>query len=445
VHTAVFLLNRSPTAALDGMTPYQAWYGKKPPVHFLKVFGCVAYVKRLHPHPSKLDDRGVKAVFIGYEAGSKAYRFYDPIRARVIISRDAVFDEHARWDWDGVSTDVNLEPFTIEQEYELQRHTSGVPPSAATSSAPATPSTVMKLLAPATSPVPATSTGTPSPHAPIPPTGRQVEFATPLSNDPNLDADDDEDVEHRYRRLDNILGTDAVPGMAHRDAVEAELHAVSVEEPRTLKEADGDPNWVAAMEEELSSIRDNKTWSLVELPHGHRTIGLKWVYKVKRDENGNIVKYKARLVAKGYVQQPGVDFDEVFAPVARLESVRLLLAIAAHHGWGVHHMDVKSAFLNGELQEEVYVQQPPGFVNDKHKYKVLRLHKALYRLRQAPRAWNQKLDAELLSLGFTRCVDEHGMYTRGKGGGRLIVGVYVDDLIITGGDAGAVVKFKVQM
>jgi len=135
----------------------------------------------------------------------------------------------------------------------------------------------------------------------------------------------------------------------------------------------------------------------------------------------------------------------VFAPVARLESVRLLLAIVAHFSWGVHHMDVKSAFLNGELQEEVYVQQPPGFVDDKHKYKVFQLRKALYGLRQAPRAWNQKLDAELLSLGFTRCVDEHGMYTHGEGGGRLIVGVYVDDLIITGGDAGAVAKFKMQM
>jgi len=173
----------------------------------------------------------------------------------------------------------------------------------------------------------------------------------------NLDADDEEGVEHRYRTLDNILGLDAAPGLAHHHDVEAELHAVSMEEPRTLKEADGDPNWVATMEE-LSSIRDNKTWSLVELPRGHRAIGLKWVYKVKRDENDNIVKYKARLVAKGYVQQPGIDFEEVFAPVARQESVRLLLAIAAHHGWGVHHMDVKSAFLNGELQEEVYVQQP---------------------------------------------------------------------------------------
>jgi hypothetical protein len=183
----------------------------------------------------------------------------------------------------------------------------------------------------------------------------------------------------------------------------------------------------------------------VELPHGQRAIGLKWVYKVKRDENGSIVKYKARLVAKGYVQHAGIDFEEVFAPIARLESVRLLLAIAAHSGWSVHHMDVKSAFLNGELQEEVYVQQPPGFIDDKHKNKVLRLHKALYGLRQAPRAWNQKLDTSLLGLGFSRCINEHGMYTRGQGGGRLIVGVYVDDLIITGGDAGAVAKFKLQM
>jgi hypothetical protein len=154
---------------------------------------------------------------------------------------------------------------------------------------------------------------------------------TPLTTDHDLDADDDEDVERRYRTLDNVLGTDAVPGLAHCDTVEVELHAMRVEEPRSLKEVDGDPNWVVAMEE-LSSIHENKTWSLVELPRGHCAIDLKWVYKVKHDENGDIMKYKARLVAKGYVQCPDVNFEEVFAPIARLESVRLLLAIAAHYG-----------------------------------------------------------------------------------------------------------------
>jgi hypothetical protein len=192
---------------------------------------------------------------------------------------------------------------------------------------------------------------------------------TPLSTDPSFDADDVGEL--RYQTLDNIHSVGATLGLVHHDDEEAELHAVSVEEPRTLKEADGNPYWAAAMEEELASIHDNKTWSLAKLPRGHRAIGLKWVYKVKRDENDNIVKCKLCLIAKGYVQQPGIDLDEVFAPVARQEFVRLLLAIAAHYSCGVHHMDVKSTFLNGELQEEVYVQQPPGFVDDKHKYKVL--------------------------------------------------------------------------
>ena len=179
-----------------------------------------------------------------------------------------------------------------------------------------------------------------------------------------------------------------MPGLAHRDAVETKLHAVSVVEPKSLKEADDDPNWAAVMEEEMKAIRDSVTWSLVELPCGHRAIGLKWVYKVKHDMNGGIVNYKASLIAKGYVQCPGIDFEEVFAPVSHLELVRLLLTITVHYGWSVLHMDVKSAFLNGELQEEVYVQQPPEFIDDKHKHKVLRLHKVLYGLRQAPRAWN---------------------------------------------------------
>lgn len=118
------------------------------------------------------------------------------------------------------------------------------------------------------------------------PAGSLIEFTTPLHDDPNLDADDDEEGEHRYQKLANILSTDSVPGLACRDIAEAELHTVSVEEPKSLKEADNDPHWAAAMEEEMQSIRDNRTWSLAELPRGHRAIGLKWVYKVKRDENG---------------------------------------------------------------------------------------------------------------------------------------------------------------
>ena len=175
----------------------------------------------------------------------------------------------------------------------------------------------------------------------------------------------------------------------------------------------GAAKWHCAMREEMDSIEENCTWSLVDPPGGHRPIGLKWVFKLKRDSSGAIVKHKARLMAKGYVQQPGINFKEVFAPVARLESVRLLLALAAHRGWSVHHMDVKSAFLNGDLQEEVYVVQPPGFIITGKEHKVLRLHKALYGLRQAPRAWNAKLYATLEALGFTHSDSEHTVYARG--------------------------------
>lgn len=172
---------------------------------------------------------------------------------------------------------------------------------------------------------------------------------------------------------------------------------------------------------------------------------MKWVFKLKRDTDGKIVKHKARLVAKGYVQKQGIDFDEVFAPVTRLETVRLLLALAAKNGWEVHHLDVKSAFLNGDLQETVYVSQPEGFVKKNKEHLVYQLVKALYGLRQAPRAWYAKLSKCLENLGFTKCPYEHAVYTKREGNETLIVGVYVDDLLITGASVSNINRFKKQM
>jgi hypothetical protein len=217
----------------------------------------------------------------------------------------------------------------------------------------------------------------------------------------------------------------------------------SADEATSFKEAEKEECWRRAMEAEMQSIEENRTWNLVDLPLGHKMIGLKWVFKVKRDEHGAIVKHKALLVAKGYVQRPGIDFTEVFALVARLESVQVLLAVAVHEGWEVHHMDVKSAFLNGDLQEKVYLIQAASFVIEGAEHKVLKLKKALYGLRQAPRAWNAKLDGTLLSFGFQKNEVEYGVYTRGTGEARLIVGVYVDDLIITG--CTGINKFKAEM
>jgi hypothetical protein len=206
-----------------------------------------------------------------------------------------------------------------------------------------------------------------------------------------LDADHD-DAPLRLRSMDSIVGDAVVPGQAVRNLEQGQLLAVAADEPATLAEAEQDVHWWTAMTEEIQAIEDNHTWVLTNLPPGRKAIGLKWVFKVKRDEKGSVVKHKARLVVKGYSQQQGVDYEEIFTPVARLEAVRLLLALAANQGWEVHHMDVKSAFLNGDLMEEVYVSQPPGFVVTRREDKVLKLRKALYGLHQAPRAWNQKLD-----------------------------------------------------
>ena len=166
------------------------------------------------------------------------------------------------------------------------------------------------------------------------------------------------------------------------------------------------------------------------------------MFKLKRDEAGAIVKHKARLVARGFVQREGIDFDDTITPVAQMESVRLLFALAAQEGWRVHHMDLKSTFLNGDLKDEVYVHQPLGFAILGKEGKVLRLRKALYGLRQAPWAWNAKLDSTLKGMGFEQSPHEAATYWWGNGVNTLLVGVYVDDLVITGTKDVEVAAFK---
>jgi hypothetical protein len=182
------------------------------------------------------------------------------------------------------------------------------------------------------------------------------------------------------RSIDDVIGDATPPGHVHR-VLDAQLNFTSTEGPSSFCEAEQDAAWHPVMLDKIKAIEENGTWELATLPPGHHAIGLKWVYKVKRNEVGDVERYKVRLVAKGYVHHAGIDFDKVFAPVARLESVHMMLALAAHERWEVHHMDMKSAFLNGALKEEVYVQQPLGFVITGAEQRVLRLHKALYELR----------------------------------------------------------------
>jgi hypothetical protein len=286
---------------------------------------------------------------------------------------------------------------------------------------------------------PGTSTTTPArvEHNP-------VEFATPLSHDEErIDAyHDDEPL--RYHTMENLLDNQPVLGLAPHD-LEAQLHLSCDDgEPRSFAEAERHAARRAAMQLEMDAVEKNCTCELADLPHGHNAITLKWVFKLRRDEAGAIVKQKARLVAHGFMQREGIDFDDTFAPVVRMESVRLLFALAAQEGWRVHHMDVKSAFLNGDLKE-VYVHQSPGFAIPGKEGKVLRLRKALYGLRLAPRTWNAKLDFTLKGMGFGQSPHEAAIYRRGNGENALLVGVYVDDLMITGTKDVEVAAFKEEM
>ncbi|KAL0387727.1 UNVERIFIED_CONTAM: Retrovirus-related Pol polyprotein from transposon RE2 [Sesamum radiatum] len=184
---------------------------------------------------------------------------------------------------------------------------------------------------------------------------------------------------------------------------------------------------------------------LTDRPKDKEVIGVKWIYKTKLNADGSIQKHKARLVAKGYSQLPGIDYTETFAPVARLDTIRALIAIAANKKWKIYQMDVKSAFLNGYIDEEIYVEQPQGFIAKGSEEKVLRLKKALYGLKQAPRAWYSRIDKYFMDRGFRRSLSEPTLYIKSQGNDTLIVSLYVDDLIYTGNNEKMIQVFKEDM
>nr|GEU79338.1 putative ribonuclease H-like domain-containing protein [Tanacetum cinerariifolium] len=204
---------------------------------------------------------------------------------------------------------------------------------------------------------------------------------------------------------------------------------LSQEEPKWVHQALKDPSWIEAMQEELLQFKMQKVWVLVDLPYGKRAIGTKWVYRNQKDERGIAIRNKARLVAQGHTQEEGIDYEEVFAPVARIEAIRLFLAYASFMGFMVYQMDVKSTFLYGTIEEEVYVCQPPGFEDPDHLDKVYKVVKALYGLHQAPRAWYETLAIYLLENGFQRGIIDQILFIKKQKGDILLVQIYVDDII----------------
>ncbi|GJW91185.1 retrovirus-related pol polyprotein from transposon TNT 1-94 [Tanacetum coccineum] len=249
----------------------------------------------------------------------------------------------------------------------------------------------------------------------------------------NTDVHSFQPQSHDYRwtrdhPLEQVCGNPTMPVQTRRQlATDPEMCmfalTVSIVEPKNIKEAMADSAWIEAMQDELHQFDRLKVWELVDKPFGKMIIKLKWLWKNKKDEDQTVIRNKARLVAKGYAQEEGIDFEESFAPVARLEAVRIFVAHAAHKSFPIYQMDVKTAFLNGPLKEEVYVAQPEGFVDPDHPEKVYLLRKALYGLKQAPRAWYDELSNFLMSK-----IDPT-LFKIKYGEDILLVQIYVDDII----------------
>ncbi|CAJ2652909.1 unnamed protein product [Trifolium pratense] len=260
---------------------------------------------------------------------------------------------------------------------------------------------------------------------------------TEASAEPDVDeSEDDEPPRNTFKYKSShpeelILGNKDSPRKTRSQLRNDEslVGLISMMEPSKIDEALKDDAWIVAMQEELNQFQRNDVWTLVPKPSHKNIIGTKWVFRNKLNEQGEVVRNKARLVAQGYSQQEGIDYTETFAPVARLEAIRLLLSYAVNHGITLYQMDVKSAFLNGFISEEVYVKQPPGFEDVSNPEHVFKLKKSLYGLKQAPRAWYDRLSNFLLEKGFEKGKVDCTLFRKTTKEDILIIQIYVDDII----------------
>jgi hypothetical protein len=224
--------------------------------------------------------------------------------------------------------------------------------------------------------------------------------------------------------------------------------SITDDDPRTVREAVNSEDsklWKKAMVEEMDALDKNEAWDIVEFPAGRKSVGSKWLFKKKFNAQGKVEKYKARLVAKGYSQVEGIDFGEIFSPVAKLTSIRFLLSIVVAFDLEVEQMDVKTTFLHGDLEEEIYMKQPEGFVVKGKKELVCKLKKSLYGLKQSPRMWYQKFDTYILGLGFVRSRADHCVYSKQVGNHFIYVVLYVDDMLLVGNNMDVIKEVKSQL
>jgi hypothetical protein len=495
VRTAVYLRNRLPTSALPGRTPHEAFFGGKPAADHFRRFGCLAYVRSTAVARDKLDERAVRCLFIGYSTTSKAWRFYDPVARKTITSRDVSWREQvnglsacagaggatpmstqvpsapSRWlgsdsaDTGSASDPIDLtapevvrsaDPFSHDVQPPVQH--SDIEPAHHPDADDAQPDRPNEPAASSDRSHAQRNDNRPVSSEPPRRSARQH---------PSSRALDMEQAEHlEYLRDSQPLSTLIAAELAGRGSSMPPSAALLVsddrdndvallaktvldDDPRNYSEAsrrlDSD-SWHSAMQTEHDSLMKNHTWGEpIALPPGANLIGCGWVYKTKRGKDGSITKHKARLVARGNRQRYGIDYEETYAPVARYASIRCILAIVAHLDLELHQMDVKSAYLNGELQETIYMRQPEGFVQSGKESLVLKLRKSLYGLKQAGRTWNAKMDATLKSHGFAALDADRCIYIRQQQSTFILLSLYVDDLLIACNRLAELKQFKKQL
>lgn len=441
--TATYLINRTPTTLLKGQTPFEMLFHKQPTYDHLRVFGCLCFASTHHHRPTKFDARATRCLFLGYPYSQKGYWVYDLLTGKTFVSRDVSFHEnifpfpssavnsppvfpHSRsptYDDDtftsSPSSNPNIESFSPEPVSQE------VPPSNSTDFSSSSNTSPTAQDSPSSSPVlPKRMTRTTTTPGYL--REYHVGISLPSRNVPSSNSALVEATGITYP-LSDVLSYDKL-SPKHR-AFTTSLSAEK--EPASFAQAVCEPKWRLAMQQELAALKANGTWSLQALPLGKKPVGCKWVYKIKYNSDGTVERYKARLVAKGYNQIEGLDYGETFAPVAKLVTVRLLLAVASTQHWHLHQLDVHNAFLHGDLDEDVYMSLPPGF-GRKGETRVCKLHKSLYGLKQASRQWFIKLSTALKQANFIQSKADYSLFVRSQDGKFTALLVYVDDVILAG-------------
>ncbi|RVW29613.1 Retrovirus-related Pol polyprotein from transposon TNT 1-94 [Vitis vinifera] len=380
VLTACYLINRMPSSVLHDQIPHFLLFPDQP-LYFLppRVFGCTCFVHILTPGQDKLSAKAMKCLFLGYSKLQKGYRCYSLETHRYFISADVTFFEDSPF-------------FSTTSEF--------LPVSDV-------------LLLPIVSPSDVV------PPRPLQVYHRRPRVATPLPLLRHL-------LTH-FLSLRLLLPRLCLLLMIYRLLFGKSTH-----------KALSHPGWRQAMVDEMAALHSNGTWDLVVLPSGKSTIGCRWVYAVKVGPDGQVDRLKACLVAKGYTQVYGSDYGDTFSPVAKIASVRLLLSMAAMCSWPLYQLDIKNVFLHGDLAEEVYMEQPPGFVAQGESGLVCRLCRSLFGLKQSPRAWFDRFSSVVQEFGMLCSTADYSVFYHHNSLRQCIyLVVYVDDVVITGSDQDA--------